>query len=215
LSTNPEPGGLGGDRNGGDGGRAGWDHRNLLPEASRVGAVLDLGEVEEDEFYTAFDWLLERKSQIETALAKRHLKNGTLVLYGVSPSYFEGHRCPLAQRGYNRDGKSGKLQIVYGLLCAPDGCLVAVEVFEGSTGDPNTLAPQIDKLKRRFELNHVVLAGDRGMITQARIEEDNKPAGLDWITALRAPQIRALLDAGTFQLSLFDERDLASITADD
>jgi transposase len=183
--------------------------------ASSLGAVLDLGEVDEDELYTALDWLLERQPQIEAALAKRHLKNGTLVLYDVSSSYFEGHCCPIAQRGYNRDGKSGKLQIVYGLLCASDGCPVAIEVFEGATGDPTTLATQIDKLKRRFELAHVVLVGDRGMITQARIEEDIKPAGLDWITALRAPQIRALLDAGAFQLSLFDERDLASITADD
>jgi transposase len=183
--------------------------------ASSLGAVLDLGEVDEDELYTALDWLLERQPQIEAALAKRHLKNGTLVLYDVSSSYFEGRCCPLAQLGYNRDGKSGKLQIVYGLLCAPDGCPVAIEVFAGDTGDPTTLAAQIDKLKRRFELAHVVLVGDRGMITQARIEEDIKPAGLDWITALRAPQIRALLDAGVFQLSLFDERDLASITADD
>ena len=183
--------------------------------ACSLGAALDLGEVDEDELYTALDWLLERQPQIEAALAKRHLKSGTLVLYDVSSSYFEGRCCPLAQRGYNRDGKRGKLQIVYGLLCAPDGCPVAIEVFEGATGDPATLAAQIDKLKRRFELAHVVLVGDRGMITQARIAEDIKPAGLDWITALRAPQIRALLDAGAFQLSLFDQRDLASITADD
>jgi transposase len=183
--------------------------------ASSLGAVLGLGAVDEDELYTALDWLLERQPQIETALAKRHLKNGTLVLYDVSSSYFEGRCCPLGQLGYNRDGKSGKLQIVYGLLCAPDGCPIAIEVFAGDTGDPTTLAAQIDKLKQRFELAHVVLVGDRGMITQARIEEDIKPAGLDWITALRAPQIRALLDAGAFQLSLFDERDLASITADD
>jgi transposase len=182
---------------------------------SSLGAVLDLGAVDEDELYTALDWLLERQPQIEAALAKRHLKNGTLVLYDVSSSYLEGRCCELAQLGYNRDGKRGKLQIVYGLLCASDGCPVAIEVFEGSTGDPATLAAQIDKLKRRFDLAHVVLVGDRGMITQARIEEDIKPAGLDWITALRAPQIRALLDAGAFQLSLFDERDLASITADD
>ena len=183
--------------------------------ASSLGVVLGLAEVDEDELYTALDWLLERQPQIEAALAKRHLENGTLVLYDVSSSYLEGRCCELAQRGYNRDGKRGKLQIVYGLLCAPDGCPVAIEVFEGSTGDPTTLAPQIDKLKRRFDLSHVVLVGDRGMITQARLEEDIKPAGLDWITALRAPQIRALLDAGAFQLSLFDERDLASITADD
>jgi len=174
-----------------------------------------LGPVDEDELYTALDWLLERQPQIEAALARRHLKNGTLVLYDVSSSYFEGRCCPLAQFGFNRDGKRGKLQIVYGLLCAPDGCPVAIEVFEGSTGDPRTLAAQIDKIKHRFELSHVVLVGDRGMITQARIEEDIKPTGLDWITALRAPQIRALVDSGVFQLSLFDERDLASITADD
>ena len=183
--------------------------------ASSLGPVLGLGNVDEDELYTALDWLLERQPQIETALAKRHLQNGTLVLYDVSSSYLEGHCCPLAKLGHNRDGKKGKLQIVYGLLCAPDGCPVAIEVFAGETGDPTTLAPQIAKLKQRFALAHVVLVGDRGMITQARIEEDIKPAGLDWITALRAPQIRALLDAGAFQLSLFDQRDLASITSEE
>ena len=186
-----------------------------ITAACSLGVVLNLGAVDEDELYTALDWLLERQPQIEAAFARRHLKNGTLVLYDVSSSYLEGHCCPLAQRGYNRDGKRGKLQIVYGLMCAPDGCPVAIEVFEGSTGDPTTLATQIDKLKRRFDLTHVVLVGDRGMITQARIDEDIKPAGLDWITALRAPQIRDLVDTGAFQLSLFDERDLASITASD
>jgi transposase len=183
--------------------------------ASSLGVVLGLEAVDEDELYTALDWLLERQPQIEAALAKRHLNTGTLVLYDVSSSYFEGRCCELAQRGHNRDGKPGKLQIVYGLLCAPDGCPVAIEVFAGSTGDPLTLAAQITKIKQRFALSHVVLVGDRGMITQARIEHDIKPAGLDWITALRAPQIHALLEAGAFQLSLFDERDLASITADD
>ena len=183
--------------------------------ASSLGNVLGLGDVDEDELYTALDWLRERQPQIEAALARRHLSNGTLVLYDVTSSYLEGRCCPLAQRGYNRDGKRGKLQIVYGLLCAPDGCPVAIEVFEGSTGDPMTLAAQIEKIKQRFQLAHVVLVGDRGMITQARIEEDIKPAKLDWITALRAPAIKALLDAGAFQLSLFDERDLASITSAD
>jgi transposase len=183
--------------------------------ASSLGVALGLGDVDEDELYTALDWLLERQPQIEATLARRHLKNGTLVLYDVSSSYMEGHCCPLAGRGYSRDRKRGKLQIIYGLLCAPDGCPVAIEVFEGSTGDPMTLACQIDKLKQRFDLSHVVLVGDRGMITEARIEEDIKPANLDWITALRAPAIHALLDAGAFQLSLFDERDLASITSDD
>src|SRR5713226_7876911 len=177
--------------------------------------VLDLGSVDEDELYAALDWLGERQAAIEKTLAKRPLKDGTLVLYDVSSSYFEGRCCQLAQLGYNRDGKRGKLQIVYGLLCAADGCPVAIEVFEGSTGDPATLAAQIDKLKRRFGLAHVVLVGDRGMITQARLDADIKPAKLDWITALRAPQIRALVDAGALQLSLFDERDLAAITAPD
>jgi transposase len=183
--------------------------------ASSLGSVLGLGAVDEDELYTALDWLLERQPQIEAALARRHLSSGTLVLYDVTSSYLEGRCCPLAQRGYNRDRKRGKLQIVYGLLCAPDGCPVAIEVFEGSTGDPMTLAAQIEKVKQRFNLTHVVLVGDRGMITQARIEEDIRPAKLDWITALRAPAIKALLDAGAFQLSLFDERDLASITSAD
>jgi transposase len=183
--------------------------------ASSLGTVLGLGPVDEDELYAALDWLLERQPQVEAALAQRHLKNGTLVLYDVTSSYLEGRCCPLAQLGYNRDRKRGKLQIVYGLLCAPDGCPIAIEVFEGATGDPMTLAAQIEKLKRRFNLSHVVLVGDRGMITQARIDEDIKPANLDWITALRAPAIKALLDAGAFQLTLFDERDLASITSAD
>jgi hypothetical protein len=157
--------------------------------ASSLGEVLGLGPVDEDELYTALDWLLERQPQVEATLARRHLKNGTLVLYDVSSSYLEGRCCPLAQFGFNRGGKRGKLQIVYGLMCAADGCPVAIEVFEGSTGDPTTLAAQIDELKRRFDLTHVVLVGDRGMITQTRIDADIKPAGLDWITALRAPQI--------------------------
>jgi transposase len=177
--------------------------------------VLGLGEVDDDQLYTALDWLLARQAAIETALAKRHLQNGTLVLYDVSSSYMEGRCCPLAKRGYSRDGKNGTLQIVYGLLCAPDGCPVAIEVFDGNTGDPTTLTPQIDKLKQRFGLSHVVLVGDRGMITEARITEDIKAAGLDWITALRGPAIKDLLNSGVLQLTLFDQRDMASITAPD
>jgi len=183
--------------------------------ASSLGAMLGLGEVDEDELYTALDWLLERQPAIETAFAKQHLKNGTLVLYDVSSSYLEGRCCPLAQRGYSRDGRQGTLQIVYGLLCAPDGCPVAIEVFDGNTGDPMTLATQVEKLKQRFSLDHVVLVGDRGMITQARLTEDIKPAGLDWITALRAPAIQQLVQGGVLQLSLFDQRDMASITSPD
>ena len=189
--------------------------RTLSPAtaSSSLGEALGLGEVSDAELYAALDWLLERQAAIETALAGRHLQNGTLVLYDVSSSYLEGRCCPLAKRGYSRDGKRGSLQIVYGLLCAPDGCPVAIEVFEGNTGDPTTLAPQIDKLKQRFGLEHVVLVGDRGMITEARISEDIKTAGLDWITALRGPAIKELLNSGTLQLTLFDQRDMASITS--
>ena len=189
--------------------------RGLSPAtaASSLGEMLGLGEVDEDDLYTALDWLLERQPAIERVLAKRHLSSGTLVLYDVSSSYMEGHCCPLAKRGYSRDGRRGTLQIVYGLLCAPDGCPIAIEVFEGNTADPMTLAAQVDKLKRRFQLEHVVLVGDRGMITQARITEEITAAGLDWITALRAPAIKALLANGALQLSLFDQRDMASITA--
>jgi len=182
---------------------------------SSLGTVLGLGEVDEDELYTALDWLLERQPAIETTLARRHLKNGTLVLYDVSSSYMEGRCCPIAQRGYSRDGRRGTLQIVYGLLCAPDGCPVAIQVFEGNTGDPMTLATQVEKLKQRFALDHVVLVGDRGMITQARLTEDIKAAGLDWITALRAPAIQELVKGGALQLSLFDQRDMAAITSPD
>ena len=191
--------------------------KGLAPDtaASSLGPLLDLGEVDEDQLYAALDWLLERQPAIETALAKRHLCAGTLVLYDVSSSYLEGRCCELARRGYSRDGKKGKLQIVYGLLCAADGCPIAVEVFEGNTSDPSTLAAQVDKLKQRFELERVVLVGDRGMITQARIDEDLSPAGLNWITALRAPAIRALVQGGALQLSLFDQRDMASITSPD
>jgi hypothetical protein len=182
---------------------------------SSLGRLLQLGAVDEVELYRALDWLGARQAAIEGALARRHLKDGALVLYDVSSSWLEGRCCELARFGYSRDGKKGKLQIVYGLLCAADGCPVAVEVFEGNTADPMTLSAQIDKLKERFGLSRVVLVGDRGMITSARIRDELRPAGLDWITALRAPQIRALVDAGAFQLSLFDERDLAEITAPD
>jgi len=191
--------------------------RALDPEtaASSLGETLNLGVVDEDELYTALDWLGERQPAIEKALARRHLKDGVLVLYDLTSSYVEGHCCELARRGYSRDGKKGKLQIVYGLLCAADGSPVAVEVFEGNTADPMTIATQISKIQERFGLSRVVMVGDRGMITQARIDEDLKPAGLDWITALRSSSIRGLLDGGAFQLDLFDERDMAAITSPD
>jgi hypothetical protein len=186
---------------------------NATTATSSLGTVLGLGKVDEQELYDALDWLLAQQERIEAALARRHLSHGTLVLYDVSSTYFEGRTCELAKFGHNRDGKSGKLQIVFGLLCAKDGCPVAIEVFDGNVADPATLANQVKKLKERFALERVVLVGDRGMITEARIEEVLKPAGLDWITTLRAPAIRSLAEAGSLQLSLFDERDLATITS--
>src|SRR5271166_3731440 len=191
--------------------------RALSPEtaSSSLGRVLDLGAIEEREIYAALDWLGGQQKRIERALARRHLSNGTLVLYDVSSSYLEGRCCELAKHGYSRDHRPDRPQIVYGLLCDRAGCPVAIEVFEGNTGDPMTVADQVNKLKTRFDLERVVLVGDRGMITSARIREDLKPAGLDWITALRAPKIQELADGGPLQLSLFDDRDLAEISSPD
>lgn len=184
--------------------------------AHSLGAMLELGAVDEDELYAALDLLGEAQPKIETALAKRHLRDGCLVLYDLTSCYLEGRHCELGRFGYSRDGKKDKLQIVFGLLCAADGCPIAVEVFDGNTGDPSTLAAQVAKLKKRFGLSRVVLVGDRGMITEARIREDLGPAGLDWLTALRAPAIQALAaDNGPLQLSLFDDRDMAEIASPD
>ncbi len=181
-----------------------------------LGAVSGLGRVTANEVYDALDWLLAQQNKIEKGLARRHLKDGMLVLYDLTSTYLEGRCCPLARHGYSRDHRADRLQIVFGLLCSQEGCPVAVEVFAGNVGDPGTLKAQIDKLKRRFGLSRVVLVGDRGMITKARVREDCEPAGLDWITALRAPQIQALAaDDGPLQLSLFDERDLAEIESPD
>jgi len=181
-----------------------------------LGLTLGLGEVKAKEVYAALDWLGMSQASIEDGLARRHLHDGTLVLYDVSSSYVEGRCCELAQFGHPRDRRSDRMQIVYGLLCSADGCPVAIEVFEGNTGDPSTVGNQITKLKERFGLKRVVMVGDRGMITDARIEEDLKPAGLDWITALRAPSIQKLAaEDGPLQLSLFDARDLAEIESPD
>lgn len=181
-----------------------------------LGATLGLGAVTAKEVYATLDWLGAAQKAIETALARRHLSDGTLLLYDVTSTYLEGRCCELGRLGYSRDGQHDKLQIVVGLLCAQDGCPIAVEVFEGNTGDPATLSAQIDKIKQRFGLARVVLVGDRGMITSARIAEDLRPAGLDWLTALRAPAIQKLAgENGPLQLSLFDERDLAEIASPD
>ena len=181
---------------------------------SSLGEELALGDADEEDLYTALDWLLERQGDIEAALAAKHLQDGTLVLYDLTSTYFEGRTCPLAQLGYSRDGKKGTLQIVFGLLCDRHGCPIAVEVFEGNTADPKTVACQLEKLRQRFHLERVVLVGDRGMLTAARIREELQPQeGLAWITALRAPAIRALVQQQALQLSLFDQRDMATITS--
>jgi transposase len=181
--------------------------------STSLGEVLGLTDADEEELYAAMDWLLPRQAHIEDALARRHLRDGTLVLYDVTSSYFEGKTCPLAKFGHARDGKKDKLQIVFGLLCDVQGRPIAVEVFEGNTGDPSTVASQVRKLRERFGLKRVVLVGDRGMLTEARLREDLDPAeGLDWITALRAPAIAALMEAGKVDTSLFDQQDLAEVT---
>jgi hypothetical protein len=183
---------------------------------SSLGAVLGLGKVKEREAYEALDWLVERQMRIENGLARRHLQDGVLVLYDVSSSYFEGRCCPLAHYGHSRDHRDDRLQIVYGLLCTREGLPIAVEVFDGNTADPATLGAQVEKIKDRFGISRLVLVGDRGMITSARIRDDLKPAGFDWITCLRAPAIQALAaENGPLQMSLFDDRDLAEICAPD
>ena len=159
------------------------------------------------------DWLLPRQERIEAALARRYLEPGGLVLYDLSASYLEGRCCPLAALGYPRDGKRGKLQIQYGLTCSAQGRPVAVEVFDGKIHDDKTLPNALERLKRRFGIERVVVCGDRGMVTEANIEV-LREHGFDWITALRAPQVQALVEAGDLQLSLFDERDLAEIASE-
>lgn len=164
------------------------------------------------ELYEAMDWLLERQEKIEAALAKKHLSNGCTVLYDLSSSYFEGTTCPLAQFGYSRDHRADRPQINYGLLCSEEGIPVAIEVVEGNVGDPKTIPAQIEKLKTRFGLERIVVVGDRGMITNARIHADVQEAGYNWITALRHSSIREMTSTGVIQPSLFDERGIAEIT---
>ena len=179
-----------------------------------LGQTLGVASADARALYHAMDWLLRRQPQIETALAKRHLREGTLALYDLTSTYFEGHTCPLAQFGHSRDGKKGQVQIVFGLVCNAVGCPVAVEVFEGNTGDPTTVAPVIKKLRQRFALRRVVLVGDRGLLTDARIREELKPVeGLDWITALRHSTIRTLVDSGVLDLACFARTDLVELTA--
>lgn len=183
-----------------------------VDEATSLGDVLGLGAVDVDELYDAMDWLVERQPRIEAKLARRHLEEGTLVMYDVTSTYLEGSTCPLAHVGYSRDGKKNQLQIVFGLMTDAEGRPIAVEVFDGNTADPSTVASQVVKMRERFGLKRVVVVGDRGMLTEARLREDLRPHDLQWITSLRAPAIRKLAASGALQLSLFDEQDLAEVS---
>ena len=183
--------------------------------ASSLGEILGVGGCDEDHLYAAMDWLAARQERIEDGLAARHLAGATLVLYDVSSAAFEGRTCPLGAIGHPKDGVRGRLQIVYGLLTSKDGIPVTIEVFKGNTGDPMTVAAQVAKVKDRFGITQVVLVGDRGMLTAARLREDVGPAQLGWITALRAPQVKKLVRDGALQLSLFDVADLAEISSPD
>ena len=186
-----------------------WWNETTLPE------ILGVTDADENELYDAMDWLLERQSLIEKKLASRHLHDDGLVLYDLTSSYFEGATCPLAALGHNRDGKKGKLQVNYGLLTNQRGIPISVSVFEGNTGDPKTLLPQVDKLKNEFGIERFVIVGDRGMITQKQINELRDMQGVDWIAALRPDAIKKLVASGAIQMGLFDERNLYEVTHPD
>jgi transposase len=186
-----------------------WWHTTTIPEELKV------ADADEDELYEAMDWLVQRQSNIETKLAQRHLGEESLVLYDVSSSYYEGSHCALAAYGHNRDKKKGKKQIVYGLMTDDEGRPISIQVYPGFTGDPNTVDDQINKLKIRFGVEHFVLAGDRGMLTQGRIDKLKELGGIDWVSALRAPSIKRLVEQSDLQLSLFDELDLMEISSSD
>ena len=186
-----------------------WWHTRTLADDFGLQAV------SEDDVYAAMDWLLDRQDAIERTLAGGHLAQGGLVLYDVSSSYFEGTKCPLAKRGYNRDGKRDKLQVNYGLVTNGAGCPVAVSVFEGNVADTTTLVPQVQRLRERFGIRDVVIVGDRGMIAQTSIDTLKTVDGVAWITALKSAQIRTLLTGGALQLGLFDDRNLVELTHPD
>ncbi|MCY4535887.1 MAG: IS1634 family transposase, partial [Bryobacterales bacterium] len=190
--------------------------RELGPAGqSTLAALLAVRNASADDLYQAMDWLAPRQHAIERKLAAAHLDGAPLALYDVSSSYLEGSRCELAARGYSRDHRGDRPQIVYGLLCSPEGCPIAVQAFAGNTADPATLADQVRALRERFGLRRVALVGDRGMIAQTRIDEDLKPAGFDWITALRNDTIRRLANEQVIQPGLFDTWGLASVTGED
>jgi len=182
-----------------------------LWHSTTLAEELGVSDADEDDLYEAMDWLLGRQAGIEKRLAARHLSEGSLVLYDVTSSYYEGHCCPLARFGHDRDGKKGRPIIVYGLLTDQEGRPVAVEVYPGDTGDPSTVPDQAEKLRDRFKLSRLVLVGDRGMLTETQIEKLKAHPGLGWISALRSHAIRDLVESGSLQRSLFDQKDLAEI----
>lgn len=184
-------------------------HTTTLPE------IFGVQDEDEDDLYAAMNWLLDRQKRIEKKLAGRHLENGSLVLYDLTSSYFEGKTCRLAKLGHNRDGKKGKLQVNYGVITDRRGCPVAVSVYDGDTGDPTTLVEQAERVHKEFGIEHMVLVGDRGMITQRQIDVLKEMSGVDWITALRTEAIRQLVEGGAVQFGLFDERNLFEFTHPD
>lgn len=186
-----------------------WWETTTLPE------LLGIRGATEEDLYAAMDWLVARQRRIEKKLAARHLRNDGLVLYDLSSSYFEGKTCPLAARGHNRDGKKGKLQVNYGLLTDARGRPVSVSVFPGNTGDPTTVLAQVDRVQQQFGVKHLVLVGDRGMLTQKQIDACRDKEGVDWIGALRPDAIRALVEGGQLQMGLFDDRNLFELTHPD
>lgn len=186
-----------------------WWHTNTLAEDFGV------ANATEDDLYAAMDWLLGRQDRIQKKLAGRHLKDGGLVLYDLSSSYFEGLTCPLAKRGYSRDGKPGSLQVNYGLLTDARGCPVAVSVHDGNTADSRTFMPAVHKLREDFGIHHMVMVGDRGMVSQKAIDEMRETDGIGWITALKTASIRALVEQKYLQMGLFDERNLVELSSPD
>jgi len=186
-----------------------WWANTTLPETFGV------ADADEQQLYAAMDWLLERQDRIQKKLATRHLEAGAMALYDLSSSYYEGATCPLARRGYSRDGKKGTLQVNYGLLTDARGCPVAISVHEGDTADPVTLDPEIDRLKTAFAIDRFVIVADRGMISQKAVDDFKTKKGVDWISALKSVSIRALVEGGQIQLDLFDERNLFEVTSPD
>jgi len=183
-----------------------------LLDSTSLGRTLGVEEATEDDLYAALDWLVERQDAIQGRLAERHLAPGGIVLYDLTSTYVEGEHCPLAKRGYSRDGKPGQPQIEFGLITNAAGDPVAIEAYPGNTADPATFQDQVTKVKDRFGVSDVIWVGDRGMITGAQVEQLQQVAGVSWVTALRAPTIQQLVDAGSVQLSLLDTQNLAEVT---